>query len=89
MRVRDEAHRFVQDYHHRLRGKNSTRSTLENISGIGPARRKALLRHFNSVEAVKKASVGEIAEVSGVSRHAAESVYHFFHAGKQEAANGP
>ena len=89
MRVRDEAHRFVQAYHHRLRGKNSTRSTLENISGIGPARRKALLRHFNSVEAVKKASVGEIAEVSGVSRHAAESVYHFFHAGKQETANGP
>ncbi len=45
--------------------------------------------HFNSVEAVKKASVEELTEVSGVSRQAAESVYHFFHAGKQEAANGP
>jgi excinuclease ABC subunit C len=88
MRVRDEAHRFVQDYHHRLRRKNSTRSALENIAGIGPARRKALLKHFHSVEAVKKASVEDLAGVEGLSRTAAESVYHFFHAGKHEAANG-
>ena len=79
MRVRDEAHRYVQSYHHQVRSKSGARSILEDIPGIGPARRKALLTHFGSLEAVQTATVEDLSAVQGLKRDAAEAVFDFFH----------
>jgi len=73
-RVRDEAHRFSVVSHRQRRRKESLRSTLEEIPGIGPKRRKALLRHFGSVEAIRQASVEELAQVPGMNRRVAETL---------------
>jgi excinuclease ABC subunit C len=73
-RVRDEAHRFAIGYHRRLRTKKSLASILEEIPGIGPKRRQALLKHFGSIEAIRQASVEELAAVKGMTRKAAETV---------------
>ncbi|MFW9793799.1 MAG: excinuclease ABC subunit UvrC, partial [Candidatus Thorarchaeota archaeon] len=70
-RIRDEAHRFAQRYHHKLREKRFTGSILEEAPGIGPKRRSALLQTFGSFENVRKASVDELAAVDGMSRKAA------------------
>lgn len=72
-RLRDEAHRFAVGYHRRLR-ENAYRSALEDIPGIGPRRRRELLRHFGSVEQIKKASIDEIASVPGMNRKVAEEL---------------
>ena len=77
MRVRDEAHRYVQSYHHRVRAKGSARSVLDDCPGIGPTRRKALLKHFGSLKAIKNASPEEIAEVKGMNKTAAQAVADF------------
>ena len=79
MRIRDESHRFVQAFHHRVRAIGSTRSVLDGIPGIGPARRKALLQHFGSLEAIKKAGSEELAQVKGMNLKAALVVEAFFH----------
>ena len=81
-RIQDEAHRFAIEFHRSLRGKNQVRSILDDIEGIGPTRRKALMKHFKGIEEVKSATVEELAEISGMNRKAAENVYHFFHAVK-------
>ncbi|MBL7184206.1 MAG: excinuclease ABC subunit UvrC [Anaerolineae bacterium] len=73
-RVRDEAHRFAIGYHRKLRAKRSLASILEEIPGIGPRRRQALLKHFGSIEAIRQASVEELAVVKGMTRKAAEMV---------------
>ena len=73
-RVRDEAHRFAIEYHRELRGKAMTRSMLDDVPGIGPGRKKALLKHFGSLKKLRAASVDEIAAVKGVGRAAAEAV---------------
>jgi excinuclease ABC subunit C len=73
-RVRDEAHRFAIEYHRELRGKAMTRSMLDDVPGIGPGRKKALLKHFGSLKKLRAASVDEIATVKGVGRAAAEAV---------------
>ncbi len=73
-RIRDEAHRFGLKAHRQRRTKLSLRSQLESIPGIGPVRRKALLRHFGSIEAIRCASVEELAAVPGMTRTAAEQV---------------
>ncbi|MBT9778761.1 excinuclease ABC subunit UvrC [Clostridium sp. MCC353] len=78
-RIQDEAHRFAIEYHRSLRNKGQVKSILDDISGIGPARRKALMRHFKSIEAVKDAGLEELAEAPGMNRQAAQSVYDFFH----------
>jgi excinuclease ABC subunit C len=67
MRVRDEAHRFAVTYHRTLRDKGMTKSALDSLSGVGPVRRKRLLTVFGSVNAIKRASVDEIAAVKGMS----------------------
>ncbi|MHA1771786.1 MAG: excinuclease ABC subunit UvrC [Candidatus Thorarchaeota archaeon] len=69
--IRDEAHRFAQKYHHKLRERHLSGSILEDAPGIGPKRRAALLREFGSVEGVKQATIEEIASVEGMSRRAA------------------
>lgn len=73
-RVRDEAHRFAIAYHRTLRAKAATRSELDEIDGIGPKRRQALLRHFGSVERLREASAEAVARVPGMNRPLAERV---------------
>lgn len=83
-RIQDEAHRFAIEYHRSLRSKSQVHSVLDDIEGIGPARRKALMRRFKTPEAVRDASLEELAETEGMNRRAAENVYAFFH-GEQAA----
>lgn len=78
-RLQDEAHRFAITYHKQLRGKEQVHSILDDIRGIGPVRRKALMQHFKEIEKIKNASVEELLEVNGITRQAAEAVYRFFH----------
>ena len=78
-RIQDEAHRFAIEYHRSLRSKSQVHSVLDDIEGIGPARRKALMRRFKTPEAVRDASFEELAETEGMNRRAAENVYAFFH----------
>lgn len=78
-RVQDEAHRFAIEFHRSLRGKDQVRSVLDDISGIGPARRKALMRYFKEIEAVRGAGVEELLKAPQMNRRAAEAVYDFFH----------
>lgn len=77
-RIQDEAHRFAIEYHRSLRSKSQVRSILDEIPGIGDTRRKALMRSFQSLDAVREASVEELCQVPGMNRAAAESVYQFF-----------
>lgn len=78
-RIQDEAHRFAIEYHRQLRGKGQVHSILDDIEGIGPARRKALMRHYLSLEAIKAATKEELAQIPSMNEKAAESVYNFFH----------
>lgn len=78
-RIQDEAHRFAIEYHRKLRSKGQVRSILDDIEGIGPARRKALLRAFTSVENIKDAEIEELKAVDTMNEAAAISVYEFFH----------
>ncbi len=77
-RIRDEAHRFAITYHRSLRGKDNIRSILEDIPNIGPSRRRALLKHFGSIEAIRKASLEELMSVNGMNRKAALSLMEYF-----------
>ncbi|HJB08699.1 MAG TPA: excinuclease ABC subunit UvrC [Candidatus Enterocloster faecavium] len=83
-RIQDEAHRFAIEYHRSLRGKGQVHSILDEIPGIGPARRKALMRAFGEIEAVRDADEEALAAVPGMNRKAARSVYEFFHAKKND-----
>jgi excinuclease ABC subunit C len=73
-RVRDEAHRFAITYHRKVRGKQTIISQLDGVPGIGPKRRSALLKHFGSIDAIRAASVEELAAVPGMTRKAAEQL---------------
>lgn len=77
-RIQDEAHRFAIEYHRSLRSKSQVRSILDEIPGIGDTRRKSLMRSFQSLDAVREASVEELCQVPGMNRAVAESVYQFF-----------
>lgn len=77
-RIQDEAHRFAITYHRSLRSKTQVHSVLDEISGIGPSRRKALMKYFKSIEELKAASVSQLSEVPGITRNAAENIYKFF-----------
>ncbi len=78
-RIRNETHRTAINYHRKLRQKTNRRSMLDEVPGVGPKRKKLLLRHFGSLSALKAATPDEIAAVGGVSRDAAENVYKFLH----------
>ncbi len=82
-RARDEAHRFAITFHKVLRRRRALRSGLEDIAGIGPKRRKQLLRHLGSLKRVQAASVEELAAVPGMSQKAAENVARYFPSGKK------
>jgi excinuclease ABC subunit C len=78
-RIQDEAHRFAIEFHRSLRSKSQVHSVLDDIDGIGPARRKALMRSFQSIEKIREASVEELAAVDAMNQASAEAVYQFFH----------
>ena len=76
--IQEEVHRFAIEYHRNLRNKNSIHSVLDSIQGVGPTRRNALLNHFKTVEAIKKATAVELAEVPGITEAVAENIVKFF-----------
>ena len=78
--LRDEAHRFAITGHRARRQKARTRSPLEDIPGLGPKRRRALLQQFGGLQAVQRAGVDDLARVKGISRTLAQSIYSRFHA---------
>ena len=77
-RIQDEAHRFAIEYHRSLRSKAQVQSSLDQIPGVGPARRKALMRHFKSMEEIKNADVETLSQVPEIPPHIAEDIYRFF-----------
>ena len=78
-RIQDEAHRFAIEYHRSLRSKAQVHSVLDNIEGIGPARRKALMKRFLDIDKIREATVEELMEAEGITRNVAENVYKYFH----------
>ncbi|MBA2428084.1 MAG: excinuclease ABC subunit UvrC [Actinobacteria bacterium] len=84
-RVRDEAHRFANTYHRQRRGKRMTQSALEGVPGLGPARRRTLLKHFGSVKRIREASLEDLAGVKGVPEKVAAGVYQHLHHGADGA----
>lgn len=78
-RIQDEAHRFAITFHRDLRSKKQVHSILDDIEGIGNARRKALMREFKSLDAIKEASVEDLKKVPSMNESAAQKVYEFFH----------
>ena len=78
-RVQDEAHRFAITYHRSLRGKYEVKSVLDDIKGIGPVKRKALMKAFLDIDKIRNASISELMEVDGITLELAENIYSFFH----------
>lgn len=78
-RIQDEVHRFAIEYHRLLRSKGQVRSILDDIEGIGPVRRKALMKAFASIEDIRQATVEQLAEIPSMNMQAAKKVYQFFH----------
>ena len=79
-RIQDEAHRFAIEFHRTLRSKSQVKSVLDDIEGIGPVRRKALMRRYQSIDRIKEASVSDLAMTESMNEQAAKTVYDFFHA---------
>lgn len=77
-RIQDEAHRFAIEYHRSLRSKSQVKSVLDDIPGVGPARRKALMRHFKSLEEIKNATVEQLLEIPEMNERTAEAIVEFF-----------
>ena len=78
-RIQDEAHRFAIEYHRSLRSKGQVHSMLEDIPGIGPARRKALMKHFKGLDGIREATVEELSAIDPMNEKSAREVYAFFH----------
>lgn len=78
-RVQDEAHRFAIEFHRKLRGQSQIHSILDDIPGVGPKRRKDLMKHFQSLEAIKNADIEELKKLPSMNEKSAEDVYNFFH----------
>lgn len=85
-RIQDEAHRFAITFHKSLRSKSQVHSILDDIPGIGPTRRKALMKHYQNLEEIKEATEEELAQVPGMNKKAAKSVYEYFQ-GKEGETN--
>lgn len=80
--IQEEVHRFAIDYHRSLRNKNAIRSVLDNICGVGPTRRNALLNHFDSVDKIKAASLAQLMEVPGITETIAKNIQQYFSVAK-------
>jgi len=83
-RIQDEAHRFAIEYHRLLRSKGQVHSILDDIPGIGPARRKELMRHFQGIDDIKGATVEELESLPSMNTKSAQQVYDFFHKTTEE-----
>ena len=79
-RLRDEAHRFVIGSHRKLRKKDIREAGLQEIPGIGPSRKRALLHHFGTLKEIERASIDDLGKVPGVSAESARKIFQFFHA---------
>ena len=77
--VRDESHRFAITYHRKLRSKNISASSLDDIVGIGKKRKIALLKEFGTIDNIKKASIDDLAKINGMNQKTAENVYNYYH----------
>ena len=77
-RIQDEAHRFAIEYHRSLRSKTQVRSVLDDIPGVGPTRRKALMRHFKSLEEIRQATVEDLMEIPEMNERTAQEIVAFF-----------
>ncbi|MFC6049302.1 helix-hairpin-helix domain-containing protein, partial [Methylobacterium hispanicum] len=80
-RLRDEAHRFAIGSHRAKRKREMVKNPLDEIAGIGPTRKRALLHHFGTVKAIQRAALEDLAKTPGVNAATARAVYDFFHAG--------
>jgi excinuclease ABC subunit C len=80
-RLRDEAHRFAIGAHRQKRAKSMTSSPLDDVPGIGPSRKRALLMHFGTARAVRGAALEDLEKAPGISKAMARSIYDFFHPG--------
>lgn len=78
-RIQDEAHRFAIEYHKLLRSKSQVKSILDDITGIGPTRRKALIQHFKTIDTIKQVSIEELRQAPGMNIRSANAVYEYFH----------
>ncbi len=78
-RIQDEAHRFAIEYHRSLRSKQQVHSILDGIEGIGPTRRKSLMKHFLDIEKIRQASVDELMKADGITKNIAQNIYRYFH----------
>lgn len=78
-RVQDEAHRFAIEFHRKLRGQSQVHSILDDIPGIGPKRRKDLMKHFQSLDAIRKAEIEDLKKLPTMNEKSAADVYNFFH----------
>ncbi|MCD8398719.1 MAG: excinuclease ABC subunit UvrC [Lachnospiraceae bacterium] len=85
-RIQDEAHRFAIEYHRSLRSKAQVHSLLDEIEGIGPTRRKALMRTFQSLEAIRDASLEELTNAPSMNARSAREVYDYFHGEEQKGS---
>ena len=77
--VRDESHRFAITYHRKLRSKNISASSLDDIAGVGKKRKVALLKEFGTIDNIKNASVDQLAKIDGMNQKTAENVYNYYH----------
>jgi len=87
MRIRDESHRFGITFHRKLRRQTTLRSQLDHIEGIGPDRKKKLLKHFGSLKRIKKAQLYKLCQVPGIGPNTAEKIYRHFHPHRQKRVN--
>lgn len=87
-RIQDEAHRFAIEYHRSLRSKEQVHSVLDDIPGIGPARRKALMKHFQSIDAIRSATIEQLCEADSMNEKAALAVYQHFREQQQASEAG-
>ena len=78
-RIQDEAHRFAIEFHRNLRSQGQVHSILDEIKGIGPTRRKALMKHYENLEQIKAASIEELKSLPSMNEKSAKEVYSFFH----------
>jgi excinuclease ABC subunit C len=80
-RVQDEAHRFAIEYHRSLRSKAQVTSRLDEIPGVGPVRKKALMRHFASIQEIMEADAAALASLPEISEKQAQEIWNYFHGG--------
>lgn len=84
-RLRDEAHRFGITHHRKLRAKHAIASSLDAIAGVGPQKKKALLKHFRTIESIKQAGVEELCQAEGIGPALAETIHAHFHAAQTQS----